>query len=151
MIKDHSCRCSICGKRQWDTDPTPPPEGWDIVEKLTCGCKPESRIYCEDHMPYAEDRPRFISVCCDRDPCKCGKEDYGPGGKAVLERDYYTKEETEQLIGILKDRIDLKEFEEREFRKALLDCLEKVEAAPTSYSSGTVQIIKVSDLRRKFL
>lgn len=41
-----------------------------------------------------KEKCRYISLCCDRDPCKCGKEDYGPGGRC--------KPDTEERQGFWK-------------------------------------------------
>jgi len=44
------------------------------------------------------DEAKFISICCDRDPCKCGKNDYGPSGRAKIPGSKsYTKSEEDEF------------------------------------------------------
>lgn len=47
-----------------------------MPQGFTCVC---GVIQCADPKD-AKPECRYISVCCDRDPCKCGKNDYGEGG-----------------------------------------------------------------------
>lgn len=107
-----------------------------------CDCRKEhNRVEpCEEPKPEC----RYISLCCDRDPCKCGKNDYGAGGLCKPEKpDYYTREEVDMELEAAKDYLENKDDA---FRIDILDYLEtKVERLHRGESA------EIGQLRRKYL